>query len=218
MMSVVASDYADDAVLVPALVAGDEAAFEWLVDRYDGALRRLARNYVSTQAVADEVVQETWLAVLQGIDRFERRSSLKTWIFRILMNKARTRGVREHRSVPVSSLDGDGTGTPGFGEEWFRPPEDPVAAGHWAALPPRWEDQPQERLLSRETLDRVQDAIAALPVNLRQVLVLRDIEGWTSDEVCDVLSLSPSNQRVLLHRARAKVREQLASFLEPVAS
>ena len=213
-----AIDFDDDSVLVPALRAGDETAFAWVVDRYDAVLRRLARHYVSTQAVADEVVQETWLAVLQGIDRFEQRSSLKTWIFRILMNKARTRGVRERRSVPVSSLGPDDADTAGFGPEWFRPAEDPVAGGHWATLPPRWDEQPQDRVESRETLDRVQDSIAALPVNLRQVLVLRDVEGWSSDEVCDVLSLSPSNQRVLLHRARAKVRQDLAELLEPVAS
>jgi RNA polymerase sigma-70 factor (ECF subfamily) len=218
MMSPVATDFSDDSVLVPALRAGDDEAFTWLVDRYDAALRRLARHYVSTQAVADEVVQETWLAVLQGIDRFERRSSLKTWIFRILMNKARTRGVREHRSVPVSSLGPDDADTAGFGLEWFRPAEDPEAAGHWATLPARWDEQPQGRVESQETLDRVQDSIAALPVNLRQVLVLRDVEGWSSEEVCDVLSLSPSNQRVLLHRARAKVRKDLTDLFEPVAS
>jgi RNA polymerase sigma-70 factor (ECF subfamily) len=218
MMSAVANDFDDDTVLVPALRDGDEEAFAWLVDEYDAALRRLARHYVSTQAVADEVVQETWLAVLQGIDRFEQRSSLKTWIFRILMNKARTRGVREHRSVPASSLGLDDADNGGFGPDWFRPPEDPEAAGHWAALPARWEEQPQDRLLSRETLDRVQDSIAALPTNLRQVLVLRDIEGWSADEVCNVLSLSPSNQRVLLHRARARVRMDLAEFFEPLAS
>ncbi len=217
MMSPVASDYSDDAVLVAALRAGDEVAFAWLVDRYDATLRRLARNYVSSTAVAGEVVQDTWLAVLLGIDRFEGRSSLKTWLFRILMNKARTRGVREHRSVPVSSI-GDDDETSGFGPERFRPADDPVAAGHWSSLPSRWEDQPQERLASRETLDRVQDSIASLPPNLRQVLVLRDIEGWSSGEVCDVLSLSPSNQRVLLHRARAKVRRDLETYFEMAAS
>ena len=164
--------------------------------------------------MAGEVVQDTWLAVLLGIDRFEGRSSLKTWIFRILMNKARTRGVREHRTVPVASIGDDDYETPGFGPERFRPADDPEAAGHWASLPTSWEDQPQERLASRETLDRVQDAIAALPPNLRQVLVLRDIEGWSSADVCDVLSLSPSNQRVLLHRARAKVRRDLESYFE----
>jgi RNA polymerase sigma-70 factor, ECF subfamily len=214
MMSAVGYDYSDDAVLVAALREGDEAAFSWLVDRYDAMLRRLARNYVSSAAVAGEVVQETWLAVLLGIDRFEGRSSLKTWLFRILMNKARTRGVRERRSVPVSSIGDDDFDTPGFGPDRFRPPDDPEAAGHWASLPSRWEDQPQERLASRETLDLVQDSIAALPANLRQVLVLRDIEGWSSGEVCDVLSLSPSNQRVLLHRARARVRRDLESYFE----
>ncbi len=211
-------DYSDDAKLVAALKAGDEQAFAWMVDRYHAQLRRLALNYVRTPAVADEVVQDTWLAVLEGIDRFEGRSSLKTWLFRILMNKARTRGVREHRSVPVSSLASDDLDTPGFGADRFRPPEDPGAAGHWSTLPSRWEDQPSERLVARETLDRVQDSVAALPPNLREVLVLRDIEGWTSAEVCDVLSLSPSNQRVLLHRARAKVRRDLETFFEMAAS
>jgi RNA polymerase sigma-70 factor (ECF subfamily) len=134
------------------------------------------------------------------------------------MNKARTRGVREQRTVPVSSIGDDDGETPGFGPEWFRPVEDPEAPGHWTSLPTRWEDQPQERLTARETLDRVQDAIAALPPNLRQVLVLRDIEGWTSGEVCDVLSLSPSNQRVLLHRARARVRQDLAPYFAMAAS
>jgi RNA polymerase sigma-70 factor, ECF subfamily len=186
----------------------------WLVDQYHAPLRRLALNYVNTPAVADEVVADTWLAVLEGIDRFEGRSSLKTWIFRILMNKARTRGVREHRTVPLSSLEIDDISTPGFPDRRFRPPTDPDYPGHWASPPPRWEEQPQARLSARETIARVEDAVATLPPNQRQVIVLRDIEGWTSEEVCNVLSLSQTNQRVLLHRARAKVRQALEDQFE----
>ncbi len=208
-------DFSDDRALVDGLRRGDDDAFMWLVDRYHAQLRRLALNYVNTPAVADEVVADTWLAVLEGIDRFEGRSSLKTWIFRILMNKARTRGVREHRSVPVSSLETDDISTPGFPSTRFRPATDPDYPGHWTNPPAHWEEQPQAHLAARETIDRVQDAVAQLPPNQRQVIVLRDIEGWTSEEVCNVLSLSQTNQRVLLHRARAKVRKALEDLFEP---
>jgi RNA polymerase sigma-70 factor (ECF subfamily) len=209
----VAADYDDDEVLVAALRAGDGDAFGWLVDRYHAALRRLALGYVSSPSVADEVVQETWLAVITGIDRFEMRSSLKTWIYRILMNKARTRGVREHRSVPFSSLD-DGTVTSRFSPDRFRGADDPEWPGHWSAPPRPWQEQPHERLQAAETLAAVRDAIAELPPNQRSVISLRDIDGWTSDEVCNVLGLSQTNQRVLLHRARAKVRERLESLID----
>jgi RNA polymerase sigma-70 factor (ECF subfamily) len=212
-MPAVAVDYSDDEVLVAALRRGDENAFGWLVDRYHGALRRLALGFVSTPSVADEVVQDTWLAVIAGIDRFELRSSLKTWIYRILMNKARTRGVREHRSVPFSSLEDDAV-TSGFSPDRFRPAHDPEWPGHWSASPRPWQDQPQERLQAAETLDAVRNAIEDLPPMQRQVIALRDIDGWTSDEVCNVLSLSQTNQRVLLHRARAKVRLSLESVLD----
>ena len=209
----VAVDFTDDEVLVPALRKGDEDAFGWLVDRYHSALRRLALGYVSTGAVADEVVQETWLAVITGIDRFEGRSSLKTWIYRILMNKARTRGVREHRSVPFSSFEDDSV-TSGFPPDRFRTADDPSWPGHWSAPPRSWQEQPHERLQARETLTAVRDAIALLPPNQRQVISLRDIDGWSSEEVCNVLSLSQTNQRVLLHRARAKVRLSLEAVLD----
>src|SRR4051812_26744669 len=143
-------DYADDGALVDALRTGDESAFAWLLDTYHGSLHRTARLYVATDAHADEVVQETWMAVLRGIDGFERRSSLKTWLYRILMNIARTRGVKESRSIPFSSamsaLDADAA--PTFDPDRFRPPDDPDWPGHWASLPSDWEHQPESRLLA----------------------------------------------------------------------
>ena len=208
------ADFEDDAVLVPALRAGDEDAFGWLVDRYSGPLRRVALGYVSTPSAADEVVADTWLAVINGIDRFEGRSSLKTWIYRILMNKARTRGVREHRTVPFSSFEDD-TATSGFTPDRFLSAEDPEWPGHWTRPPRPWQEQPHERFQAAETLAAVRDAIAQLPPNQRQVISLRDIDGWSSEEVCNVLGLSQTNQRVLLHRARAKVRARLESLLDP---
>ncbi|HET6949400.1 MAG TPA: RNA polymerase sigma factor [Acidimicrobiales bacterium] len=204
------ADFSDDAVLVAALRAGDEAAFGWLLDRHDGPLRRLARTFVASPAVADEVVQDTWLAVIEGIDRFEQRSSLKTWITRILMNKARTSGVRDKRSVPFSAA---APAAEAFPAERFLPADHPRWPGHWAAPPPAWEELPAERLEARETLDRVRAAIDALPPLHRQVITLRDLDGWTSDEICAALDLTPANQRVVLHRARARVRTALEEYL-----
>ena len=209
------SPFADERVLVDGLRRGDEAAFSWLFDRYDGSLRRLARTYVSTAASADEVVGETWLAVIKGIDRFEGRSSVSTWIYRILANIARTRGVREQRSIPFSSAAGaldDGDG-PVVDPGRFRP-RGAEAAGSWAAPPVAWDDEPEARLTSRETLAAVQAAIEALPPAQREVITLRDIEGWTAEEARNALELSETNQRVLLHRARAKVRRALESYFE----
>ena len=196
-----------------ALRARDEAAFVMLVEELSPSMLRVARMYVSTRAVAEEVVQETWLAVLTGIDGFEGRSSLKTWIFRILANRAKTRGEREGRTVPFSSLGGeDEDGGPTVDPDRF------VAggqnAGSWAAPPARWSDLPEARLLGNETLSVVRTAIAALPETQRTVITLRDIEGWSSEDVRNVLDLGESNQRVLLHRARAKVRRALESYLE----
>jgi RNA polymerase sigma-70 factor (ECF subfamily) len=202
------SPFADDGALAAALRDGDEAAFGWLVDRYDGALRRLARTYVSTPAVADEVVQETWLAVVKGIGTFEGRSSVSTWVYRILANIARTRGVREQRSIPFSSAAGameEGDG-PAVEPERFRRV---IARGHWGAPPVPWDEVPEERAGARATLALVEAAIAQLPPAQREVMTLRDIEGWTADEVCNALELTETNQRVLLHRARSKVRRAL---------
>jgi RNA polymerase sigma-70 factor, ECF subfamily len=196
----------EDELLLRRLRAGDEDAFMELIDRYSMQMLRVARMYVSTRSAAEEVVGETWLAVLTGLDRFEGRSSLRTWIFRILMNRAKTRGVRERRVVPFSSLadaeeDDDAT----VDADRFVP----RGAGAWASEPARWSDLPEERLLARETLEVAQRAIDALPPNQRAVITLRDVEGWEADEVRDLLDLSDVNQRVLLHRARAKVRRAL---------
>jgi RNA polymerase sigma-70 factor (ECF subfamily) len=201
--------YADDATLVAALRGGDEDAFAWLLDRFDGPLRRLARTFVATPAAADEVVAETWLAVVEGIDRFEQRSSVRTWVTRILMNRARTRGVRDRRSVPFSSVD-----APTFPPGAFLGPDHPRWPGHWAAPPRPWDELPAERLEARETVARVRAAIEALPPLHRQVITLRDVEGWPADETCAVLDLTAANQRVVLHRARARVRDAVASYLE----
>ncbi len=210
------TDYEDDAMLVDALRRGDEAAFAWLLDRHDASLRRLARTYVASAAVADEVVQETWVGVIRGIDRFEQRSSVKTWLYRILMNVARTRGVKEHRSIPFSSMAGalEEGAEPAVAAERFQGPDDDLP-GNWSSPPTPW-DEAEARLLAHETLAVVASALESLPAAQREVITLRDLEGWSSGEVCNALSLSETNQRVLLHRARAKVRRVLeAHFEEP---
>jgi RNA polymerase sigma-70 factor (ECF subfamily) len=203
-----------DAELVRALRAGDERAFATLLEKYGPSLLRLAQLYVSSRAVAEEVVQETWLAVLTGIERFEGRSSLKTWLFRILTNKAKTRGQREARTVPFSSLAADGDEDEAAVDvDRFAGP-DSRYAGHWAA-PPR--AVPEERLLAAEARERIEEAIAALPPNQRLVITLRDVEGLSADEARNVLGVSETNQRVLLHRARAKVRAAFERYLEETA-
>ena len=209
--------FEDDAVLVPALRRGDDRAFAWMLDRYDASLRRAARMYVPTDAAADEVVGDTWLGVLRGIDRFEQRSSVKTWLYRILMNIARSKGVRERRTVPFSSAIGateDGA-TPTFDPDRFRPDvageEHP---GHWRSFPLDWEHEPEQRLLSGETLGVVAAALDELPPAQREVVLLRDVEGWSPEEVCDALELTGANQRVLLHRGRARLRRALEAYFE----
>lgn len=172
-------------------------------------------TFVSSPAVAEEVVQETWIGVLEGIGRFEGRSSLKTWIFRILTNQAKTRGVRERRSTPFSPL-GHST------EEPEVPAVDPARfhtsgywVDHWNALPRYWDDETPERLfLSKEGLVQIEKAISALPPTQRQVITLRDVEGLTAVEVCNILSIGETNQRVLLHRARSHVRRALEKYFE----
>lgn len=189
----------DEAALVAALRAGDERAFMALVDAYTPGMRRLALTFVRTPAVADEVVQDTWLGVLRGLDRFQGRASLKTWIFTIVANIARTRAVREARSVPFSSFADENE--PSVDPERFLP------EGQWASPPEPW--QP---LLDAEARDVIERAIAALPMQQQQVIELRDVEGWSSQEVRDVLDLSEVNQRVLLHRARSKVRAAIEDY------
>jgi RNA polymerase sigma-70 factor (ECF subfamily) len=203
---------AGQAELVAALKAGDEAAFAGLVDELGASMLRVARLYVSTRAVAEEVVQETWLAVLTGIDRFEGRSSLKTWIFRILANRAKTRGEREGRTLPFSSLGG-GEGD----DERAVDPDRFLADGHWGSPPTGWAELPEARLVGKETLEVVQEAIARLPETQRAVITMRDVDGFDADEVRNVLGLSESNQRVLLHRARSKVRRAIEAYLEDEA-
>jgi RNA polymerase sigma-70 factor (ECF subfamily) len=205
---------ADERVLVAALRRGEEAAFVALVDRYGASLLRVSRTFVGDHAVAEEVVQETWLAVLNGIDRFEGRSSLRTWIFQILSNRAKTRAVRERRSTPFSALAADGPGDDEATVDADRFREDGHRwAGHWAAAPSDWTALPEERLLSSETLAHVHAAIETLPPRQAEVLVLRDVEGWSPKEVCAALDISDGNQRILLHRARSKVRAAVADHL-----
>lgn len=200
-----------DRELVAALLAGDEKAFVMLVDMYGPAMLRLAQMYVRTRAVAEEVVQEAWLGVLNGLKRFEGRSSLKTWIFRILTNVAKTRGEREGRSMPFSALGGDGD-DPAVDPDRFFPPEH-ESGGAWQYPPRSIGDVPEERLLSQETLNVIERAIEELPPAQRAVITMRDAEGLSSDEVCNVLDLTETNQRVLLHRARSKVRRALEGYL-----
>jgi len=203
----------DDAALVERLRGGDEAAFMWLVDRLGPSMLRVARMYVASAAVAEEVVQEAWLGVLQGIGRFEGRSSLRTWIFRILVNIAKTRGRREGRSVPFATLAGDDLDRPTWDPSAFRGAGEPLE-GTWSSLPQDWSGVPEQRLLGSETRRAIAAAIDALPAMQAEVIRLRDVLGWSSQEVRNALDLTETNQRVLLHRARAKVRKTLDARFE----
>ena len=190
-----------DARLLAGLRAGDEAAFVELVRRYSPTLLRVARGYVPTRAIAEEVVQETWLGVVRGIDRFEGRSTVKTWLFRIAVNRARTRGAREPRTVPFGeSVDG-----PSVDPDRFLPADHPKWPGHWA-------EEPAQIVETAETVAHVREAIERLPAMQRAVITLRDVHGWDGAEVCDALELSEGNQRVLLHRARSRVRADLEAM------
>jgi RNA polymerase sigma-70 factor (ECF subfamily) len=203
---------AEETELLARLRAGDERAFEALVERHYPTMLAVARHYVKTRAVAEEVVQEAWLGVLNGIDRFEGRSSLRTWILRILVNIAKTRGVREARSIPFASLAPEGD-EPAVDPERFRSADDPFP-GHWRAYPANWQRLPEEALAERETLDVVLTTIHRLPPPQRIVITMRDIQGCDSEEVCEALDVSEGNQRVLLHRARSKVRSALERHLD----
>jgi RNA polymerase sigma-70 factor (ECF subfamily) len=205
---------AREAQLVAALRAGDEEAFTMLVTRWHASLKRVARAYVRTDAVAEEVVQETWLAAIAGLERFEQRASVKTWLFHILANRARTRAVREARSVPFTALAG-GQDAPAVDPARFQG-EDEIWPGHWAAPPRPWDD-PERRLQSLEARELLRAAIGALPEMQQAVLTLRDVEGLEAQEVCELLELSEGNQRVLLHRARARVRSELEQWFEEAA-
>jgi len=197
----------DEQQLIARLKARDENAFVELVERHYGYLLPLADFYVSDQAVAEEVVQEAWLAVLKGIDRFEGRASFKTWISQIVINLARTRGVRESRMVSFSEFTDDETGR---SEPAVDPLQFQIATAeypdHWSVAPRPWNASPESQLLTSETMTVLYDAVDLLPETQRLVLTLRDINGYTPEEVCNILSITETNQRVLLHRARSKVR------------
>lgn len=202
---------ADDSQIVMALRRGDETVFARIVAQYHAAMLRLATIYVLDSRVAEEVIQETWIAVLRGLERFEGRSSLKTWIFSILVNRAKTLTKREDRYVQFAEYDDPETSEPSVPLDRFSPSDSHT--GHWVSLPRRWDEMPEERLLSQETRDTIRRAMEALPPNQREVMTLRDIEGWSSEEVCNVLMISETNQRVLLHRARSRVRQALEIYL-----
>jgi RNA polymerase sigma-70 factor (ECF subfamily) len=192
-----------DARLVEGLRAGDEEAFRTLMREYGAAMLRVAQMYVPSRAVAEEVVQDAWLGVLKGIGRFEGRSSLKTWLFRIVANTAKTRGVRESRSVPFSSL-GDDDEAAVDPDRFLGPGE--RFPGHWAV-------PPEGRLLAQEAMEVIAREIDRLPPAQRAVITLRDVQGFTAEEVRNALDLTETNQRVLLHRARSKVRSALEEYM-----
>ena len=199
-----------DAKLVEGLRAGDEAAFATLMREYGAGMLRVAQMFVSSRAVAEEVVQEAWLGVLKGIGRFEGRSSLKTWLFRIVANTAKTRGMREARSIPFSALAGEGEDEPSVAPDRFLGDGERFP-GHWGAPPQEW--APVGQLLAQEALDLIEREIEQLPPAQRAVITLRDVQGFTSDEVRNALDLTETNQRVLLHRARSKVRRALEEYM-----
>jgi RNA polymerase sigma-70 factor, ECF subfamily len=200
-----------DARLVDGLRRKDESAFAELMRMYGAGMLRVARMYVSSRAVAEEVVAEAWLAVLSGIDRFEGRSSLKTWLFRIVANTAKTRGVREARTIPLSAL-GDDEGESAVDVDRFFGP-DARFPGHWSAPPQSWAGAPEERLIADETLGVIERAIEELPPLQAAVITMRDVEGFSAEEVRNAFDISETNQRVLLHRARSKVRRALEEYL-----
>jgi RNA polymerase sigma-70 factor, ECF subfamily len=191
----------EDGELVARLRAGEEQAFVALVSRHHAAMVRLAGSFVSSPAVAEEVVQDTWLGVLRGIDGFAGRSSFRTWLLRILVNRARSTGVREHRSVAV------GDAGPAVDRARFD------ASGAWMSPPQHWVEDSEDRMLAEGLADQIHAALGALPDRQREVVVLRDVDGLSGREVCDVLEISEANQRVLLHRGRSHLRQALESEL-----
>jgi RNA polymerase sigma-70 factor (ECF subfamily) len=201
--------------LVEALRAGDERAFRTVFDRFDPLMRRIARGYARSDAVAEEVVQEAWLGVIRGIDRFEGRSSLKTWIFRILVNVAITRVSREARTIPFSAAAPEDENGSSVDPDRFFPPDHDRWPGHWRLGPAPW-GIPDERALAQELRGEIIAAIESLNDSQREVITLRDIGGWDSKEVCNALGISEVNQRVLLHRARSKVRAAVEASLGAV--
>jgi RNA polymerase sigma-70 factor (ECF subfamily) len=200
-----------DAELVGRLRSGDEAAFAGVVDEHHVTMIRIASFYVRDRAAAEDVVQETWLAVVRGIDRFDGRSSFKTWLYRILTNRAKTAGVRQGRVTPAR-MDSDGRQGPAVDGSRFLPPDHPQWPGHWASPPDAWPRELDDCAVAQEFMDVVTAAIATLPHAQATVVTMRDVEGWTAKEVCTAMALTEANQRVLLHRARTRLREALESY------
>ena len=192
--------------LIERLIGGDEVAFRTLVDRYNAQMIRVARGYCKRPGVVEEVVQDTWVAILKGLPRFEGRSSLRSWMFRILSNRAKTRAVREKRVMPAAAIRTD-TRDPIEDFEQF------AVEGHWASPPEAWRITPEAMAVDIEVGGRIRDAIDRLPAKQRAVITYRDVQGWSSEEVCSALDISAVNQRVLLHRARTRVRDALAPYL-----
>ena len=214
MNSTRAASPTDELELVLALRAGDEDAFTDLVNRYQAAMLQIALAYVPSRAIAEEVVQEAWLGVLHGIERFEQRSQLKTWLMRIVLNRAKRRGSEEARTIPFSVIqpawnDSGPSVEPGR----FRGPSN-AWPGHWVSPPSSWSGVPEARLLSGEMFEQVRRALGELPTRQREVITLRDVLGYPAHEVCNVLAISETNQRVLLHRARSRVRAAVERYLE----
>jgi RNA polymerase sigma-70 factor, ECF subfamily len=199
-----------DAALVAQLRAGDESAMSQLVDEWSPAMLRVARSFVGSSQSAEDVVQEAWLGMLSGLARFEGRSSLRTWTFSILVNRARTRGAREARTLPEAPLGPRGTPT---ADDWLAGPCGKPSA-NWSSIdaPSRWDTSPETVALSNEALRQLDRALSALPPRQRRVVTMRDVCGMDAEEVCAALNISPANQRVLLHRARSVLREALAGY------
>ncbi len=193
----------EDEELVARMRAGDEEAFVSLVARHHASMLRLANSFVSSRAVAEEVVQDTWMGVLRGIDGFAGRSSFKTWLLRILVNRARTTGMRERRSVAI------GDAAPAVDASRFD------ASGAWSSPPQHWVEDSDDRLLAQSLAQRIEQGLAQLPERQREVVTMRDVDGLSSREVCEVLDISEANQRVLLHRGRSHLRQALEDAVAP---
>jgi RNA polymerase sigma-70 factor, ECF subfamily len=206
--SVVASS--QDLETIQRLLVGDEKAFLMLVDQHHATMLRIAQMYVSSRAVAEEAVQDAWLGILKGLSAFEGRSSLRTWMYRILMNVAKTRGAREGRSVPFSALSDDAE-EDAIDPAWFQGPMERFPGG-WRTFPDDWRGIPEDRLIGQETIEHIGRAMDALPPMQAEVVRLRDVLGWSSEEVCNALALSETNQRVLLHRGRNRIRRELDAY------
>lgn len=204
-----------DNELIAALHAGDEATFETLVGTYYASMLRITLFYVNDHRLAEDVIQDTWIAVLRGLGKFRGQASFKTWVYSILINKSKTAARRESRyNQAVPFEDDTAAQTTSVPPERFNPPDHPQMPGHWAQLPQSWDNTPEEHLLSQETLVQVERAINALPPNQREVIILRDVEHCPPEEVCNILGITDSNQRVLLHRARSKVRAALERYFD----